>query len=342
MAINYTVSYTFAPNTTIQSAQVNTNFSDNANTWTGLEALTKSFAKLKVDGNPGTSLEVAPKQYVDNYATYRRPTLAYSSGTVVGMETGLSGTSGQARILFPDGSLRTDSTTSRIQCTLTQNAAFSGSAQGGIRTGSVANNTWYYYYAVETSDNTSNFVLAADVVAPTQANYSTLNSNFGTSAWVYLGTLPYGDNSGAASAVPIFLCSGNTTVFDNVLTLSSAAGPARGVRLATTSGAASLIYTYGPGTSLSSGQIASTVHHAQYGYACDGQGGSFGLFVENANATFFYFLGGGNTSCDFIGQIEVIVGDGMKILRNTGSPKMDVFLPLYRDYVLGVGSNPQL
>lgn len=66
MAINYTISYTFSPSTVISSAQVNQNFQDNANTWTGLEALTKSFSHLKVDNDPASALEVATKQYVDN------------------------------------------------------------------------------------------------------------------------------------------------------------------------------------------------------------------------------------------------------------------------------------
>lgn len=69
MAINYTISYTFSPSTVISSSQVNQNFQDNANTWTGLEALTKSFSHLKVDNDPASALEVATKQYVDNSVT---------------------------------------------------------------------------------------------------------------------------------------------------------------------------------------------------------------------------------------------------------------------------------
>jgi hypothetical protein len=63
LAINATVSFTFAPNTTISSSQVNTNKSDEVNIWTGLEALTKTFAKLKMDADPGTALEVATRQF---------------------------------------------------------------------------------------------------------------------------------------------------------------------------------------------------------------------------------------------------------------------------------------
>lgn len=66
MAINYTVANTFTPNTVISSSEVNQNFTDNANTWTGIEAMTKTFSHIKMDADPGTSLEVATKQYVDN------------------------------------------------------------------------------------------------------------------------------------------------------------------------------------------------------------------------------------------------------------------------------------
>lgn len=66
MAINYQLANTFTPNTVISSAEVNQNFSDNANTWTGVEAMTKTFSHIKMDADPGTNFEVATKQYVDN------------------------------------------------------------------------------------------------------------------------------------------------------------------------------------------------------------------------------------------------------------------------------------
>lgn len=54
MAINFTVSFTFTPGTTISSSQVNTNFSDEAGVWQGLEAGTKSLSRLAVDGTTTT------------------------------------------------------------------------------------------------------------------------------------------------------------------------------------------------------------------------------------------------------------------------------------------------
>lgn len=69
MAINYVISYTFSPSTVISSGEVNKNFADNANTWLGIEAMTKTFSHIKMDADPGTALEVATKQYVDNSVT---------------------------------------------------------------------------------------------------------------------------------------------------------------------------------------------------------------------------------------------------------------------------------
>lgn len=69
MAINYTIANTFTPNTVISSSEVNQNFSDNANTWTGIEAMSKTFSHIKMDADPVVDLEVATKKYVDNSVT---------------------------------------------------------------------------------------------------------------------------------------------------------------------------------------------------------------------------------------------------------------------------------
>src|SRR5690349_20387011 len=106
MAVSYTVPNTFAATTLAESAKVNANETYTKSVFDGLEATTTTLAKLKMDANPSAALEVATKQYVDIYATYRRPVLQYSSATVVNIETGINGTSGSARILFPDGDLR--------------------------------------------------------------------------------------------------------------------------------------------------------------------------------------------------------------------------------------------
>lgn len=335
MAINYTVSYTFAPNTTISSSQVNTNFSDNANTWTGLEALTKTFAKLKVDVDPTTALEVATKQYVDHYSTYRRPNLVYSSATVVNIETGINGTSGQAQILFPDGSIRTDSTTTRINCNLAQVAALSGAAQSGLQTGTVSTK-WYAIYAVKVSDSSTNFVTVADLTLPIQANFSTLNSNYGANSWVYLGLIHGGDGISGTS-VASFVQTGNVTIFTNTNNGGSPGIAGSGLRFADTT-ATTLTYTYAAGTNTTQipnniGWVLWTTENAAVAGALIVQdaGGARGYFQQHANTA-------AGLRCHWSAATE-----GVKMSNGpAGSIAYDIILTGFIDNVLGVGSNPLL
>lgn len=335
MALNFTTSYTFSPNTTISSSQVNTNFSDIAGVFQGLEAETKSLAKLKVDIDPTLALEVATKQYVDHYSTYRRPVLQYSSASVVNLETGINGTSGQAQILFPDGNLRTDSTATRINLDLTRVAALTGTAQSGLQTGTVSNNTWYAVYAVKTTDNTSNFVTVADKTNfPVQASFSTINTNFGTNSWVYLGLVRYGDNSGTANAVVTFGQSGNFTHFYNTTTGNAFASS--GIRMATTASATSVTYTYSAGNGAA--QIPSYILLVLFR---GGAGGGSGLtqLVDAAGAKNYWLTVG--TTGVVTSSIWFQAGDGAKVLNSSAVP-MDIFMDGFIDPVLGVGSNPQL
>lgn len=343
MAISATVAYTFSPNTTISSSQVNTNKSDEVGIWQGLEALTKTFSALKVDADPATALEVATKQYVDQYAVYRRPVLQYSSATVVNLETGLTGTSGQALIQFPDGSKRTDSTASRINFDITRNAVLSGTAQSGLRTGlSEATNTWYALYAVKVTDSSTNFVVVGDTRIPTQANFADINTSFGTNGWVYLGEIANGDNSGATGDILNFIQSGGVTILRNAVTCNSASSPMTGIRIATATAAATLTYTYASGTAIGSGQIPAHLPVVYYGYACDGQGTAYGLQVTEAAGAYYIEQLGGNTAVDFAGRIWMNATSGMKLIRNTGTPDYDVLVTGWIDGVLGVGANPLL
>jgi hypothetical protein len=338
MALTFTVSYTFSPNTTIASAQVNTNTSDVSNVFNGLEALTKTLAKLKVDVDPATALEVATKQYVDHYSTYRRPVLVYNSATVVNVESGLDGTSGDVVIQFPDGNKRTDSTTSRVQCNLSQNAVLSGTAVSGLRTGSLTNNTWYAFYAVKTSDNSSNFVIVADTVLPLQANFTTLNSNFGANSWIYLGVLPNGDHSGAATNIPQFVMAGNRVVFYNACTGASSGSPAPGVRLATTAGATSLTWTYAAGTALGSNQVPNNLVLGDFAVGASANTTlSIGNSAGNNN---LLFLGLGN-SLYVVPVYNAPLINGIKSVPS-GSVAQDIYFMGYVDSVLGVGANALL
>lgn len=341
MALNFTVSYTFSPSTTISSSQVNTNTSDVASVFQGLEAETKTLAKLKVDIDPTLALEVATKQYVDHYSTYRRPNLKYSSGTVVNIETGINGTSGQAQILFPDGNLRTDSTSGRINCNLAQVAALSGSTQSGVQTGTVSNNTWYAIYAVKTSDNTSNFVTVADKTnLPIQASFATLNSNFGTNSWVYLGLIRYGDNSGTANAILKFAQNGNLTIFYN--TATGALLDMGGIRLATSGAAAFLQWTYASGTGAA--QIPAYILNGLIGVTSNATavGQLWELFDDLGSTSRVFRLTGNSAAAMCMGHVPMYLLNGILAQTNTSTSSWDIFLNGFYDPVLGVGSNALL
>ena len=339
MAINYTISYTFSPSTTISSSQVNTNFSDNANTWIGLEALTKSFAKLKIDVDPSTSLEAATKQYVDHYSTWRRPVIQFVSVSTCTVETGSQGSSGSATINFPDGTQRSDSTASHLVFDITRNAALTGTAQSGLRTSlSEATNTWYALYAVKSQVNATDFVIVGDTLLPVQANFSTINSNFGTNSWVYLGMIRNGDNSGATSDILNFIQSGNFTLFKNVCAGSSQSGT--GTRLANTGGAASLTYTYASGTGTT--QIPSILGNVLYGVATVLDAAAHLIQLANSGPNRLYINQA--ASATFVDYIFSSSVEGMAILLTLASPNcaMDIYLSGFYDGVLGIGSNPIL
>lgn len=334
MAINFTISYTFSPSTTISSSQVNTNFSDEANVWTGLEAKTKSFAALQVDATPSVGADVVRKDYVDGLMPYRRPVLQWASTSAVNMETGINGTSGQARILFPDGNLRTDSTASRINLDITRNAAFSGTAQSGLRSGSASANTWYACYAVKTSDNTSNFVMAADTVLPIQANFTSLNSNFGSNSWVYLGLIRYGDNSGATTSILKFFQAGNITIFQNTATAVQV-NAGSGISVASTASAASLAHSYSAGTG-----NTNTPNNVVFTYYRVTSGTAVLYNVEDSGQNFNYLtytVASGNTS-----YLLWISSAGGIIMIPGSNAKMEIWITGFVDGVLGIGSNPLL
>lgn len=340
MSINYVISYTFSPGTTISSSQVNTNFSDNATTWTGLEALTKSFSALRVDATPTAATDVVIKSYADKLNAYRRPVLQYSTSTVVAMETGINGTSGQAQILFPDGTSRTDSTTSRINCTMSQTAAFSGTAQSGIDTGSVSNNTYYSFYAVKVTDSTTTFVMTASLLSPIQANFATLNSRLGTNGWVYLGTLPYGDGSGTANAIPLFTMAGNRVTFYNTGAGAASTNGGQGVRLATVNGTATLTWTYATGTSIASAQVPSHILIGDIQSSL--QSGGTLLQIQNSGAIYnFTVIGVG------AGSAPVVITPGINLTAGikqsaSGAVNQDIWFHGYVDGALGIGANPLL
>lgn len=337
MALNFTVSYTFSPSTTISSSQVNTNTSDVANVFTGLEAETKTLAKLKVDIDPTLALEVATKQYVDHYSTWRRPSIQWASVSTVSIESGLDGTSGDIPMLFPDGSMRTETSATRTTFDITRNAVLTSSGgQSGLRaTLSEAANTWYSLYAVKCTDDTTKWMTVGDTLIPTRANFSTLNSNFGTNGWVYLGLAPNGDNAGATSDLARFWQVGHFTQFENAC--AGVVSTPNGLKLTSTAGATTLTYTYASGTAIGSGQIPG---HVLSGILTIEQNSSTSWNVANTLNGSNLFLMGGISGAGLI-HVPITFQDGL-INTPSGSTAQQITLRAFYDGVLGVGSNPIL
>lgn len=337
MALNFVISYVFSPSTTIASAQVNTNESDIAAVFTGLEAETKTLAKLKVDIDPTLALEVATKQYVDHYSTWRRPVIQFGSVTTVSVESGLDGTSGDIPILFPDGTVRTETSATRTTFDITRNAVLvTSGAQSGL-TGATteATNTWYALYAVKVTDSSTLWVTVGSTVLPLQANYATLNTAYGTNGWVYLGLVRNGDNSGSTGDILNFTMVGNRTYFKNTLATTPAL---TGTLLASTGGASTLTYSYSAGTGTTAIPnnvvgvmiIATATARAAAGYG-----------LSNAAGSQNYATWDGGPIAT-VQPLWIQIGGGL-LISNNAAATTDGFnfaLSGFDDRVLGVGSNP--
>jgi hypothetical protein len=281
---------------------------------------------------------------VPNVAHYRRPNLTWVSSTVVSVETGLDGTSGDAVIMFPDGNIRTETSSSRYQMTISQNAVFTnatlGSNQGGLRTGSVTSNTWYACYAVKVTTFTANWVLVADTVLPIQANYSTLNTNFGTNGWLYLGLIRYGDGLNFTTSILNFFQTGNMTIICPQNNSFNYGGDNPGPQMATTAGATSLTYTYAAGTG--NLQVPNNIGMVYWGVTFGGSGSNIDCFVTSQfNGHIPLFRG------------EMVTGDGYYVhffypatmgigTQSSISAGISIWLEGWTDLALGVGSNPFL
>ncbi len=269
---------------------------------------------------------------------YRRPALRYISVTEVEAEDIL--VNNTTSILFPDGDFRSVTTNGSMgRFNITRNASLSGSKQSGLRTTlSEANNTWYAIYAVKTTDDASSFVLVGDTLYPTVANYSTLNSNFGTNGWVYLGMIVNGNNSNLTSSIINFSQNGNFSFVTGIASSGSAI-VAKGLALATTTGVSSLTYTYASGTALPN--LPSFLTTGIYGAAQTAN--PAGMRVRNSDSTADLFAVGLTTSVNGYIQFVSDLASGVKVSSSDGgSENFDVLICAWWDPVLGVGSNPVL
>lgn len=201
---------------------------------------------------------------LNNNLSYRRPVMLWIDGNTIDSENN-TGIANQTTIIFPDGDTRsvienTGVTTKYRRFIITNTANFtSGTESGGLRSGlSRTANTWYALYAIKSQINTANFVLVGDTTFPTQANFATLNSTYGTNSWVYLGPIANGDNSASTNTILSFDHIGNKIHFTNGLVVNSVSLP--GILLASAgAGNFFLAVTPGFGTNIGGSQVPPTV-----------------------------------------------------------------------------------
>lgn len=277
---------------------------------------------------------------------YRRPTLKWASTTTVAIESGLDGTSGDIPVLFPDITVRTETSTTRTTFDITRNAVLTTSgAQSGLRTGSAVANTWYALYAVKVTDSSTLWCTVGDTVQPTQANYTSLNTNFGTNGWVYLGMIRYGDQSAATTSILMFGQSGNFFVLQNKLTGSSQT--MRGIRMANTAGATSLTL------SITSGTTGATIPAHFVNGLC-----LYAAGINPSTARELQVFDGGTSNAilvnqatgGFVSQSSAFwycantAGNASIVTRadDASSVAQDISLIGWADPVLGIGASPLL
>lgn len=276
--------------------------------------------------------------------TYRRPVLKFISTTAVDVEAN-TGTLNQTCILFPNEQRcvteDTASTSVNRRMTISEAASLSGTKNSGLQVGYVlTQNMWYSVYGVKATDTGTDFVIVATTTTPLQANYATLNTDFGTNGWVYLGMISYGNNLTVAGNIIIsFIQAGAYTAFSNAITtIPGAAGT--GVKLASTAGATTLTWTYAAGFSLAANQVPGNI---LIGSVCADQGSSTNITISDSGATRklldLNLPSGSPTIC----LPDRGLTNGIKVLNAAASSiAAQITLVGFYDSVLGVGSNPQL
>lgn len=340
MALNLSKDYTFAPNTTIASAEVNTNFDELYNAFSGLEAGTSTLAVLKMDADPTAALYVATKQYVDAYANYKRPQLTYVSATTIDVSVN-TGTANTTKILFPDGNYRsvtedTSSSNKYRRMDITADAEFtSGTEESGLRAAlTEANNTWYAIYAVKSLINTANFVLVGDTTMPVIGSVSTLNSAYGTNGWVYLGLIRNGDRNGSPGDILNFIQVGNVTIFRNEG--AGAVDSMNGYIVANTASASTISFTYSAGSGAL--DIPDNVTMLQYGISTSAPGAQLDISAQtSATMRFLRINDTPGTTTHSIPFKPATLGCALTSSSATAS---SIFLQGFMDSTLGVGANP--
>lgn len=265
---------------------------------------------------------------------YRRPVLKFISVTQVDVENNTD-TNNQTQIIFPDMSIRsvtedTSSTNKYRRFDITATASFtSGTEDSGLRSGlSEAANTWYAIYAVKSQISSLNFVLVGDTTLPLQANYSTLNSRYGTDSWVYLGIIRNGDNASATTDILNFIQSGAYTRFKN--TSGTIVGSKFG------SGAVPQTYTLSNGTGTT--DIPNNFYLVEWNVIFSQTINNSPIVSDSSGARVYFFQGGLSVNVTLTLMWRAPVNDGYKADATGGNATVNI--AGWFDAALGVGINP--
>lgn len=181
------------------------------------------------------------------FSKYRKPRLEYTSADIVTAENNTS-TSDQTIILIRDRLCTLIDRTLSLAATANgYESDDTGAAVSGLETGVARTvNNWYYVYAVRVQygddANGTNAILVASQTSPIQANTATLNTEFGTGTWVYMGLIRNGYNDGVNTNIIVpFQYDEYGMLWFRTTTET---GKGNGVRLATATGSSSdLTYT---------------------------------------------------------------------------------------------------
>lgn len=270
---------------------------------------------------------------------YRRPVLRFVAVNAVDVEAN-TGTANETKIVFPDGDARTvqeDTSASNLyrRFIITAAAEFtSGTEDSGLRSGlSEANNTWYAIYAVKSLINSAKFVLVGDTAFPVTADFSTLNSRYGTNGWVYLGMIRNGDSSSATGDILSFVQTGNKTVFTNkCAAIGGNAG--NGIEFATNT-ATTMSYTYAAGDG--DHQIPNHILTVDWYITASSTGAVWGV-TPQTDTTWFFSRQTNTPGTPSIRIVDVGASLGIAAV-STSSTDHQVNLCGFTDGAL-MGSNP--
>lgn len=166
----------FVPGTTIESAKLNSDFSDIAAALTqslSKDGQTTATASLPMGGfkltglgaGSGTGESVRYDEFKPSFRSHLAGlTISRASATMIGVAAGAWTESGQT-LVFANSS-------STIDCATT--------GAGGLDAGSLANNTWYHVFAIGKTDLTTSALASTSASSPTMPSGYTLKRRIGS------------------------------------------------------------------------------------------------------------------------------------------------------------------